>query len=104
MAPVLLWSKSNKSIKIIRIQPLSQYFCCFNIKVVSKALLSLPKHIKSDDTLFTFFDRLKSCTVCTGNMDTKFKPLIGSRRGIFTSTNGMPKNYIMIVHIQCIQN
>lgn len=59
------------------------------LKVTAKALEAFPPTITSVDGLITFIERLESaCCTCIGNPDSKFKPLIQEKKGVFSNAKG----------------
>ena len=66
----------------------------YTVKVAAKVLEAFTPTITSVDSLITFIERLESdCCTCIGNPDTKFKPLIQEKKGVFSNAKG---TYIVV--------
>ena len=54
----------------------------------TSSLASLPSSISSVVALTAVLDFIDSCSICTGNQDPKYAPLIAVRKGVFMDVTG----------------
>lgn len=51
--------------------------------------LSLPQVVRTVSDIKTVLHYVDSCSICMGNDDKKFEPLVSSRKGNFMNSSGM---------------